>query len=47
MTKVTSVLTAAALAVGAGFAAQADTQGVSDTEVVIGSVTLPVKFIES
>jgi len=38
MTKVTSVLTAAALAVGAGFAAQAETQGVSDTEVVIGSV---------
>nr|WP_240931876.1 ABC transporter substrate-binding protein [Sedimentitalea sp. CY04] len=29
---------AAAFAVGAGFAVQADTQGVSDTEVVIGSV---------
>ena len=38
MTKVTSVLMAAAFAVGAGFAVQADTQGVSDTEVVIGSV---------
>ena len=38
MTKVTSILTAATVAVCAGFAVQADTQGVSDTEVVIGSV---------
>ena len=38
MTKVTSILTATTVAVCAGFAVQADTQGVSDTEVVIGSV---------
>jgi len=38
MTKMTSMLMAAALAVGGGFTAQADTQGVSDSEVVIGSV---------
>ena len=38
MTKMTSVLTAAAMAVGVGLAAQAETQGVSDSEVVIGSV---------
>ncbi|WIY27483.1 ABC transporter substrate-binding protein [Parasedimentitalea psychrophila] len=38
MTKMTSILAAAALAVGGGLAAQAQTQGVSDTEVVIGSV---------
>jgi len=38
MTKVTSVLIAAAMAVGTTYAAQAETQGVSDTEVVIGSV---------
>ena len=38
MTKVTSVLTAAAMVVGVGFSAHTDTQGVSDTEVVIGSV---------
>ncbi|NRB16057.1 MAG: ABC transporter substrate-binding protein [Rhodobacteraceae bacterium] len=38
MTKMTSIVTAATLAVGGGLAAQAETQGVSDTEVVIGSV---------
>lgn len=38
MTKVTSVLVGAVLAVGAGFTAQAETQGVTDSEIVIGSV---------
>jgi branched-chain amino acid transport system substrate-binding protein len=38
MKKVTSALLAAAMAVGMGGMAQAGTQGVSDTEVVIGSV---------
>ncbi|MBE1283300.1 MAG: ABC transporter substrate-binding protein [Rhodobacteraceae bacterium] len=38
MKKVTSTLLAAAMAAGLGSAAQAETQGVSDSEVVIGSV---------
>ena len=38
MKKVTSALLAAAMSVSIGGAAQADTQGVTDTEVVVGSV---------